>query len=108
MDRHDSKYDPRDIESVRELYDFLQGRTDCGITNFPDAHRPNLTGEQAWHVIYMLQEHMGLLPDHYEKCRGGNCDAILDTECEGRVIDDDSARAGTYCDDCACDLEDAP
>lgn len=77
MNRQNEAYDPKSLQSVRELFEVLQGRRLETII-IKDL---KLTPEQAFSVIYFLQEHMGLIPDHYEKC--DECGCLFDTESEG-------------------------
>jgi hypothetical protein len=101
---------------VQQLYDFLQGK--YHPENINDGDKPNLTADQAWHVIYCLQEHFGALDDRFEKCR--ECGTIYDSYEGGTTIDSDSTRTrydngkevkekfiksdyGNYCDDCRPD-----
>lgn len=78
------------IERVSEFYEFLQGEDVDGITNLPD--RPRLSPGAAFSVIYVLQEHMNLIPDHFEQC--AECDGLFDSENEGDTTDDRSLCEG--------------
>lgn len=80
------------IERVEEFYEFLQGAEIGSITNLKD--RPHLSAEAASAVIYVLQEHMNLIPDHFENC--DRCSALFDSEREGDITDDKM-----LCDSCA-------
>jgi hypothetical protein len=55
---------------------------------------PNLTADQAFSVIYYLQEEMGVLPDKYEKCQVLGCDNLFDADEDGCLA--------LYCDSCGC------
>jgi len=66
------------LEQVETLYAFLQG--ECP-ERFCIKAMPNLTPDQAFAVIYYLQEGLGLIPDKYEKCR--ECDDLYDSANEG-------------------------
>ena len=80
------------IERVEELFSFLQGNAVEGITC---KSMPRLSIRKAFSVIYFLQEHMSLLPDHFEICV--TCGALFDCEREGRFVE----RTGRhYCDGC--------
>jgi len=83
---------PVTIERVEELMAFLQGQEIDGITC---RWMPRLSSRAAFSVIYFLQEHMDLLPDHFEVCV--RCRDLFDTEREGRFVE----RTGRhYCDGC--------
>lgn len=66
------------LEQVETLYAFLQGECPEG---FYIKNMPKLTPDQAFAVIYYLQEGMYLIPDKYEKCR--ECDDLYDSANEG-------------------------
>lgn len=106
--------DKLNLEETVELYDFLRGECDvCEDYKRPKnieftlkgnklytekSHLPKLTDEQAFLVIYALQEVYGLIPDTYEKC--SSCGNLYDSDEEGKVHDEDN-----YCDLCYEDLE---
>lgn len=68
------------LEDVIEFYDFLQGELPKGMT-IPKAEIPKLNSKKAFNVIWYLQEHLRVLPDHYEQC--DNCDSLFDDYSEG-------------------------
>lgn len=80
------------LERVNELYGFLRGGDVEGIRNLGRS-RPRLSSRAAFAVIYVLQEHMELIPDIFERCT--RCGDLFDTECEGDTTDDRS-----LCDSC--------
>lgn len=103
---------------VQQLYDFLQGK--YHPKNIKDTDKPNLAADKAWHVIYCLQEHFGMLDDRFERCR--ECGDIYDSYSDGitidcdtepRIIKDDDdndieeewaeSEYGNYCDTCRLD-----
>lgn len=88
----DGKGEAVTIERVTELLDFLQGADIGGITNLKD--RPQLSAEAASAVVYVLQEHMNLIPDRFENC--DRCSVLFDSESEGDITDDKM-----LCDACA-------
>jgi hypothetical protein len=103
-----------DFEQVEEFYEFLQGNREETDYTVPAIFReglswtgkgkitwrpediPHLSKEQAFAVIYYLQEALFVLPDTYEKCR--ECGDLYDDGCGGCI-------AG-YCDGCGCQVED--
>jgi hypothetical protein len=93
--RHDPKYDPKDIESVRELHDFLTGTSVPEGIEIGHGHQPRLTRKQAFTAIWFMQEHMGIIPDHYEQC--DRCGHLFDDDCEGRY---DDKKEKHFCDNC--------
>lgn len=72
-------------ESIEEMMSFLQGKD---VPNMKISHyaTPNLSRDQAWSVIYALQEYFGIIPDTFEICN--TCHVICDSECEGFWIDE--------------------
>jgi len=68
---------------VEGFYDFLQGNSVPGT--FWIGSKPNLTPEQAFSVIYILQQHLHVLPESFEKCDG--CDRLFNSDCEGAILD---------------------
>lgn len=102
-------------EKIVELYEWLQGKSCPKCLNFEE--KLNLTEEQAFSVIYFLQEYLEILPDNYERCR--NCGCIFDMENEGTSISEETEEVfdyeteryiklpeemyGIYCDDCRPD-----
>jgi len=69
-----------DLEKIDEFYEFLQG-------NIPDCMQlrkrsiPKLTQRQAFSVIWYLQEHLSIFPDHIERC--DICGNLYDSYAEG-------------------------
>lgn len=108
------------IEQVQEFYEWLQGKSCPEHLHFKD--KLNLTEEQAFSVIYFLQEHLYILPDKYERC--GKCGCIYDSDCEGTSISEETTiitedgeevcanfpkeMHGTYCEDCRPDWIEKP
>lgn len=102
------------LEETVELYDFLRGELEVhedhtiprhieftlknNVLSTEKSHLPKLTDEQAFLVIYALQEVYGFIPDTYEKC--SSCGNLYDSDEEGTV----GADGGNYCDLCSGDL----
>ncbi len=90
---------------VEEFYDFLQGISVPEGYNL--KHKPKLTAEKAFTVIYVLQEYLHILPDSIEKC--DKCDCLFDSCSEGYILDDQHGLNGKvllkkywgfYCEEC--------
>lgn len=75
------------LEKAQELMRFLQGEDVKGFT-FRD--KPELTPEQAFAVIYYLQEKLGVIPETYEMC--DHCHELYDSDSEGTA-----AENGHFC-----------
>lgn len=103
---------------MQKFYEFLQGKFHPENIMAEDA--PNLSKDQAWHVIYCMQEYFGIFDDRFERCR--ECDTIFDSYEEGTVINEDTEPVereevfeepyihrfteeeyGYYCEDCRPD-----
>jgi hypothetical protein len=82
------------LEQVEELFRFLQGEKIEGVIITSEV-MPKLTSDQAWSVIWLLQEHLGALPDNYERC--DECGEIYDAYCTGTNNDETGA---TWCENC--------
>lgn len=80
------------IEQAEDFYTWLQGYEN---DNF------KLTPDQAFAVVYYLQEKLMVLPDHFEKC--DYCDALYDTESEGLYSEKKEKNA---CGCCECEYFD--
>lgn len=86
------------LEQTKELYDLLRGESEVNIKSNKEvefeinkskfytkkSHLPRMTDEQAFLVIYILQEAYRFeefIPDHYEIC--SQCGELHDSELEG-------------------------
>ncbi len=83
------------IEQTQELYEFLKGGIPEGFTL--KTWKPKLSEDEAFTIIYILQEKFKLIPDHYEQCK--RCKEIFDMECGGRHFDDPGINLGDCCMD---------
>jgi hypothetical protein len=87
------------LELIEEFFDFLKGKCpdqiDC-------KDLPNLNSEQAFAVIYYLQEHLPVFPDTIEKC--DRCGELFDLFYSGTHCDICGNLCGG-CDDCTCSEE---
>lgn len=101
------KHGDIEIEKVRKFYEWLQGKSCPECLHFES--KLNMTEEQAFSVIYFLQEYLEILPDNYERCR--ECGEIFDMNNEGTnireetivVTEDLEEMYELYCDDCRPD-----
>lgn len=90
-------------EYMQEFYKFLQGEApDC--IHIPTDKMPKLTPNQAFNVIWYLQEHMGILPDCMEQCN--ECGGIYNQDFDGGYIEFPSHDGpngqddGSFCECC--------
>ena len=84
-------------EQVQEFMDILTGKSmpDEIITenSFSLSQKGvgftsslSLSQEDAFFIVWVLQEHYGIIPDNFEKC--DRCDVIFDTHNSGYYLDD--------------------
>ena len=78
--KNNDNRDWSDVEWIQEFYDFLQGVEPDGIC-FARGKVPKLSPKKAFSIIWYLQEHFPIFPDHIEPC--SNCGCIYDTYSEG-------------------------
>lgn len=57
-----------DVEWVQEFYDFLTGKEVPDNIVIGRGHQPKLTPAKANTIIWYLQEHLSVIPDHIEQC----------------------------------------
>src|SRR5258708_18657881 len=62
-----SEKNDKDLKRTQELYDFLQGKMPKG-THVATSHRPKLTPDQAWQVVWYLGNQYWQVTDRVEKC----------------------------------------
>jgi len=96
------------LRLVNTLYEYLQGTLPKGVECFT----PKLSEEDAFSVIWFLQECIGCLPAKYEQC--SICKEIYNSEAEGHhsELNGESYCGGcwdgngevTLCWDCATDV----
>lgn len=80
-----------DEEWITEFYGFLQGELPNGI-RLGKKGTLKLTPDQAFSIIWYLQEHFPILPDNIDKC--SVCDRLYDSYSEGWYCE---ARSLHYC-----------
>ena len=89
------KKDWSDIEWVREFYEFLQGNEPEKIKSKQPL---KLTKDEAFSVIWYLQEHFSIFPDTFEKC--DNCGEIFDNASEGIYSEEGNEIGHHFCGNC--------
>ena len=90
---NDSK-DWEDLEWVDEFYSFLQGELPKGITM---PNNPKLSKDQAFNVIWYLQEHFPLIPDQIDRC--DVCGTLYDSYSSGWYTEHSNEKGHhNFCD----------
>ena len=82
--KNDDNRDIGDVERVEEFCSFLQGKL------------IKLSAKKAFEVIYHLQEHFPVIPDHIEMC--WNCKRLYDSNEEGLYWE---TKGRHYCAGCS-------
>lgn len=91
--RNNDNKDWSDLQWILEFYEFMQGEIPDGIGL--GGTEMNLTQDQAFTIIWYLQEHFSILPDNIEKC--SDCGELYDTNCSGEYMEIEGKH---YCDGC--------
>lgn len=96
-----------ELEKTEIIYDFLM------TAELPEgfisevADFPKMTADQAFLVIYILQESCGFIPESIEKCDA--CDELFDSDSSGFYLDEQyelngktlpKKYYGHWCDNC--------
>jgi len=83
----------KELEAVTTFHDFLQGTKPEGVTT---RRFKKMNADQAFTVIWFLQEVCHLIPDQYEMCC--NCKSIFDSYSGGLYVEKTGKH---YCDNCS-------
>lgn len=84
------------FDETSDLYRWLQGEK---MEGYKIKSQPSLNKEQAFSIIYMLQEGFGFIPDTFEKC--DVCGKLYDSDMEGEIIPDENTHKTIQCcEDC--------
>lgn len=67
-----------DLQWIEEFYEFLKGELP---EEMEMKNRPKLSGKTAFNIIWYLQEHFSILPDHIERC--DICGTLYDSDNSG-------------------------
>lgn len=85
---------PDPLEKTEELFNFLQGVVPSG---YSVLHPPNLSADQAWTVLWFIQNQYFQFPDHIERC--DVCGRLYNSDAEGDVLDY-GEPPHSFCDSC--------
>jgi len=83
-----------DFENTKLFYEVLQGKFP---ENYPIHCDLKLTPEQAFDVIYILQEYFNAIPDVFEQCY--RCKELYDSDCGGNHYDNVGINLCEWCED---------
>lgn len=92
--KNNDKRTDSDLEWITEFYDFLKGGCPENIS-FARGHGVKLSPNKAYSIIYYLQEHFPVLPDHIEQC--SFCKSLYDSDSSGYYSE---LKVKFYCDSC--------
>ena len=70
-----------ELKRVQQFHEFLQGRLPNGVTVV--GNPPRMTADDAFSVIWFLQEVSGLISDSIEMC--AYCGTLFDSHKEGHI-----------------------
>lgn len=88
----------KEVDQVQELFAFLQGTVPEGY-RIPAEKVPHLTPDQAWTVVWFVQEMHIQLTDEVERCE--SCGDLFHSACEGVCREDGPPYH--LCDGCQYD-----
>lgn len=83
------------LEQTVSLYEYLKGEYVPNGFRLRKNGRPKLTAKKAFQIIYILQEHLRIIPDHYEQC--WSCKGLFDTHSSGLYWE---SKQRHYCNAC--------
>jgi hypothetical protein len=92
--KNNQNRDWTDLEWIKEFYEFMQGDMPEGIS-LGKGGNPKLSKEKAFSIIWYLQEHFSILPDHIEKC--SECGELYDSHSSGYHSE---LKGKFFCDGC--------
>lgn len=100
VEQYQQEHTLNTMEGCNSLYQWLQGKEE---DDFLFKNQPNLTADEAFAVIYYLQERFHVIPDTIEKC--SCCNELYDSEDADvqEKIGDERERA--CCRNCCCEEE---
>lgn len=88
-----------DLAWIEELYNFLQGKELPDGFSVGKSSQPKLSEKKAYTIIWLLQEHLRVLPDHIERC--DCCGDLYDSYQCGLYVEKPFKRMHHFCDGCA-------
>lgn len=83
------------LDQVKDFYEYLKGESVPDRFILSKHGRPKLTAKKAYQIIYILQEHLRIIPNTYEQC--WNCKEIFDTNESGLYWE---SKGRHYCNGC--------
>lgn len=98
--KNNDKRSDTDIEWIDEFYRFLQGDMPESIM-LGKGNKPKMSQKKAYAIIWYLQEHFPLLPDHIERC--DFCGELFDSWSSGWY---DEKKGKHYCSSCDIYIQD--
>lgn len=86
-----------DVDKLTEFFSFLTGKEIPKQIFLIRGHKPKMSDKKAMSIIWYLQEHLSVFPDHIERC--DSCGELFDRYDEGIYWE---TKGKNYCGGC-CD-----
>jgi hypothetical protein len=93
--KNNSHREDSDLEKIDEFFRFLTGKVPDQIS-LTRGHAPKMSKKKAFTIIWYLQEHLSIFPDHIDKC--DNCGELFDSDSEGIYWE---TKGKDYCGGCS-------
>lgn len=93
--KNNDKREDSDLEKINEFYRFLTGEEMPDKISIRKGHKPNMSEKKAFAIIWYLQEHLSVLPDHIERC--DVCGELYDEHSSGIYWE---TKGKNYCGGC--------
>lgn len=85
-----------DLDKIDEFYRFLTGDEMPEGIFLGRGHKPKMSEKKAFAIIWYLQEHLSILPDHIERC--DECGQLFDTWSSGLYWE---SKGKHFCNSCS-------
>lgn len=93
--KNNDNRDDSDLEKINEFYRFLTGEEMPEKITMARGHKPKMSEKKAFAIIWYLQEHLSILPDHIERC--DVCGELYDKHSSGIYWE---TKGKNYCGAC--------
>lgn len=93
--KNNDKRTDSDLDKINEFYRFLTGEEMPDTISVNLGRKPKMSEKKAFVIIWYLQEHLSIFPDHIERC--DTCGGLFDTNSEGIYWE---TKGKHYCGGC--------